>query len=50
MHTLIRENFVNMQFLPDEIKNSRIWHPQNNAQEVKLKERMQGLWGDKFKE
>ena len=43
-------NFVNQQFLPDEIKNSRIWHPQNNAQEVKLKERMQGLWGDKFKE
>ena len=42
--------FVNQQFLPDEIKNSRIWHPQNNAQEVKLKERMQGLWGDKFKE
>ena len=35
-------NFVNQQFLPDEIKNSRIWHPQNNAQEVKLKERMQG--------
>ena len=43
-------NFVNQQFLPDEIKDSRIWHPQNNAQEVKLKERMQGLWGDKFKE
>ena len=43
-------NVVNQQFLPDEIKDSRIWHPQNNAQEVKLKERMQGLWGDKFKE
>ena len=28
-------NFVNQQFLPDEVKDCRIWHPQNNAQEVK---------------
>ena len=43
-------HFVHQQFLPDEVKDTRIWHPQNNAQEVKLKERMQTLWGDKFKE
>ena len=43
-------NFVNQQFLPDEVKNSRIWHPQNNAQEVKLKDRMQTLWGERFKD
>ena len=43
-------NFVNQQFLPDEVKNSRIWHPQNNAQEVKLKDRMQALWGERFKD
>ena len=42
-------NFVNQQFLPDEVKNTRIWHPQNNAQEAKIKERMQGLWGERFK-
>lgn len=42
-------HFVHQQFLPDEVKDTRIWHPQNNAQEVKLKERMQTLWGDKFK-
>ena len=42
-------NFVNQQFLPDEVKNNRIWHPQNNAQEVKLKDRMQTLWGERFK-
>lgn len=43
-------HFVNQQFLPDEVKDTRIWHPQNNAQEAKLKERMQTLWGEKFKE
>ena len=43
-------HFVHQQFMPDEVKDTRIWHPQNNAQEMKLKERMQALWGDKFKE
>ena len=43
-------NFVNQQFLPDEVKDCRIWRPQNNAQEVKLKERMQALWGERFKD
>ena len=42
-------NFVKQQFLPDEVKNVRLWHPQNNAQEAKLNERMQGLWGERFK-
>ena len=43
-------NFVPQQFLPDEVKDSRLWHPQSNAQEAKLKERMQQLWGDRFQE
>ena len=43
-------HFVHQQFMPDEVKDTRIWRPQNNAQEVKLKERMQALWGDKFNE
>ena len=42
-------HFVEQQFLPDEVKNTRIWHPQDNAQEAKLKERMQVLWGERFK-
>ena len=41
-------NFVKQQFLPDEVNDTRIWHPQANAQEAKLKERMQGLWGERF--
>ena len=43
-------NFVNQQFLPDEVKDNRIWYPQNNAQEAKLKDRMQALWGERFKD
>ena len=43
-------HFVKQQFLPDELDKSRIWHPQTNAQEAKLKERMQSLWGDRFNE
>jgi putative ATPase len=43
-------NFVKQQFLPDEVNDTRIWHPQANAQEAKIKERMQSLWGDRFKD
>ena len=43
-------HFVCQQFLPDEVKEKRIWSPQNNAQETKLKERMQTLWGKRFKD
>ena len=42
-------NFVKQQFMPDEVKDVRLWHPQNNAQEAKLDERMQSLWGERFK-
>lgn len=43
-------HFVKQQFLPDELKDNRIWFPQNNAQEQKIKERMQSMWGERFKE
>ena len=43
-------HFVQQQFLPDEVKDTRLWHPQNNAQETKIKERMLNLWGERFKE
>ena len=42
-------NFVQQQFLPDEIKDQTIWTPQQNAAEQKHLERMQQLWGDKYK-
>lgn len=43
-------NFVEQQFMPDELKGTRIWHPQNNLSESKLSDRMIQLWGNRFKE
>lgn len=43
-------HFVEQQFMPDELKDTRIWYPQNNASEIKLKERMLSLWGNKYKD
>ncbi|MBP3373179.1 MAG: replication-associated recombination protein A [Bacteroidaceae bacterium] len=43
-------NFVNQQFLPDEVQANRIWHPQSNPQESRMKEQMLMLWGDRFKD
>ena len=45
-----KNNFVHQQFLPDELQQVRLWHPQSNPQEVRLKEQMQMLWGDRFNE
>ena len=42
-------NFVEQQFLPDDATQQRFWHPQDNIQEVKMRERMEKLWGDRFK-
>lgn len=42
-------HFVEQQFLPDEVKDVRIWHAQENPAETKLHERMVSLWGDRFK-
>lgn len=43
-------HFVRQQFLPDELKNVRLWHPQENVAETRLKDRMTALWGDRFKD
>lgn len=37
-------HFVNQQYLPDEIRDVRFWEAQDNAQEIKIKERMDALW------
>lgn len=43
-------NFVEQQFLPDGATDARFWHPQENASENKLHERMKQLWGERFEE
>jgi putative ATPase len=40
-------HFVVQQFLPDELKNTTIWHCQPNPAESKLGEWMKKLWGEK---
>lgn len=42
-------HFVRQQFLPDELKDQPIWQPQENAAESRHKERMQALWGERYK-
>lgn len=41
-------NFVEQQFLPDGAAEARFWHPQDNASENKLAERMNKLWKGRF--
>ncbi|NDV46354.1 replication-associated recombination protein A [Paludibacter sp. 221] len=42
-----KNNFVEQQFLPDDIKNERIWKAQDNPAEKKISERMNFLWKDR---
>ncbi|MFV0471433.1 MAG: replication-associated recombination protein A [Paludibacteraceae bacterium] len=41
-------NFIEQQFLPDEIKDKRIWHVQKNQSEGKLGEWLRFLWKGRF--
>lgn len=43
-------NFVEQQFLPDELQRERLWHAQDNPAESKLQERMVHLWKDRFQQ
>lgn len=42
------DNFVEQQFLPDKIKNKRLWKVQENAAEKKLGEWLRMLWKGRF--
>ncbi len=37
-------NFVQQDFLPEEIKNKSFWTPQDNPAEARLREHMKNLW------
>lgn len=41
-------NFAEQDFLPKEIKNERLYLPQNNASEQKILERLKAWWGKRF--
>lgn len=42
-------NFVDLDFLPDAIKGTKIYDPGNNAREHEAREKMKKLWGDRYK-
>lgn len=42
-------HFVKQQFLPDALKNQRIWEAQHAPNEEKLYKQMVLCWGDRFK-
>lgn len=41
-------NFAKQDFLPEEIRNERIYHPQQNPTEIKILERLKKWWGERF--
>ncbi|MCF2873302.1 MULTISPECIES: replication-associated recombination protein A [unclassified Tenacibaculum] len=43
-----QNNFVNQEFLPDEIKNTKFYEPGNNARENQFRELLRQRWGDKY--
>jgi len=42
-------HFVEQQYMPDELKDRRIWHAQHSVSEEKLYKQMVQCWGDRFK-
>ena len=43
-------HFTPQQYMPDTLKNVRIWHGQHSPAEEKLYERMVNYWGKRFEE
>ncbi|MFC4687105.1 MAG: AAA family ATPase [Chryseobacterium sp. 36-9] len=41
-------NFVDLEFLPDEIKGTAFYKPSNNSTEKKIHEQMKEKWGNKY--
>nr|WP_299034806.1 replication-associated recombination protein A [uncultured Tenacibaculum sp.] len=41
-------NFVNQEFLPDEIKNTKLYEPGNNTRENQFRELLKQRWKDKY--
>lgn len=42
-------NFVEQQYMPEELKDTVLYRPQNNAQELKILERLKNWWKKKYK-
>ena len=42
-------NFVDQEYMPEEVKDKVFYRPQNNAQELKISERLKLWWKRKYK-
>ena len=43
-------HFTPQQYMPDELKDKRIWHGQHNPAEEKLYQRMVNYWGKRYED
>jgi putative ATPase len=43
------DNFTIQEFLPDKVRGSRFYDPQNNPRENELREKLRLLWKEKYK-
>ena len=43
-------HFIDQQYLPNEIRDSRFWHAQHSPSEERLYQWMTTCWGDRFKD
>lgn len=41
-------NFTEQDFLPEKIKGTKLYEPQNNARENEIRNRLKNLWGKKY--
>ena len=41
-------NFSDQEFMPDEIKGKKLYDPQKNSREQKMREDLRKKWGDKY--
>lgn len=41
-------NFVNQEFMPDEIKGTKLYDPGRNAREEDMRKRLKAMWRDKY--
>ncbi|MDA0194860.1 MAG: replication-associated recombination protein A [Bacteroidetes bacterium] len=41
-------NFVNIEFLPDQLSGIKFYDPGNNPREVEIRKRLKGMWKEKY--
>src|SRR5690625_1955559 len=44
-----KNNFIKQPYLPEELMDVKFYHPQNNPQEARLKERLKKWWKDNIR-